>query len=176
MPKSLKRVFRPVAAFALLLLAPSFARAQTSVSAGYQFAHVSANGSGESYPVGWYVDGSVGLLPMVALAGQLGGIYKSVNGVSLHADEFFGGVRLAATTLATVTPFVQALIGEVNAGASGSSSSAFSVQLGGGVDIKTVSIFRLRLGADYRRNFLSAAHGGTENVFAGMLGVVFGSR
>jgi hypothetical protein len=113
---------------------------------------------------------------MVALAGQLGGIYKSVNGVSLHADEFMGGVRVAATALATVTPFVQALIGEVNAGARGSSNGAFAVQMGGGVDIKAVSVFRLRLGADYRRSFFSAAHGGAENVFAGMLGVVLGSR
>jgi hypothetical protein len=178
MPKSLKVVFPPVAVFALMLIAPSLAQAQTSVSAGYQFADVSAGGSRETYPVGWYVDGAVGLLPRIALAGQLGGIYKSVDGISLHADEFMGGVRVAAglPSLSAVTPFVQALVGEVSAGASGSSNSAFSVQLGGGLDIIGTSVFRFRVGADYRRSFFSAAHGGAENVFAGMLGVVIGSR
>ena len=175
MRSTLKMALVP-AALALTLLASASAWAQTNISAGYQFAHVSVNGSGEIYPAGWYVDGSVGVLPMMALALQIGGIYKSVNGVTLHADEFLGGARLAVKAVPAVTPFVQALIGEVSAGASGSSNSAFSIQLGGGVDIKSISIFRLRLGADYRRNFFSAAHGGADNVFAGMLGVVLGGR
>jgi hypothetical protein len=52
MPKSLKLVFQSVTVLALMLLAPSLASAQTDVSAGYQFAHVSANGLSETYPVG----------------------------------------------------------------------------------------------------------------------------
>jgi hypothetical protein len=163
-------------AFAMTVLASPSAEAQANVSAGYQFGHVSADGFGENYPGGWYVDASAVVLPMVAVVGQVGGIYKSVDGVTAHAYDFLGGVRVLATAVPRVTPFAQVLVGGVNAGGGGSSSNAFSLELGGGLDFKAVPGIGLRIGVDYRRDFYSASDGGADNVVAVVLGVVFGGK
>jgi hypothetical protein len=168
----------PVLAVTFMLGAQTAAQAQTTqgldVSAGYQFGHVSQNGFGETLPYGWNVDVSGVVRPMWAIVGEVGGLYKSENSVTLREHSYQGGIRGFSAVTPMLTPFVQVLIGGLTSGCSGCSSvSAFSVQPGGGVDIKGTPKIDVRIAADYRRVFFKDEDGGGRNDFRMVFGVVF---
>jgi hypothetical protein len=145
-----KHVSLAAVAFAMTVLGSSSAQAQTTVvasspqaqtqmdlSAGYQFAHISpSDGSGLTFPYGWYVDFSDTIRPMLAIVGEVGGIYKSQDNVTFHEYTYQGGARLFSAVTPMVTPYGQFLIGGTTAHGSGTSVSAFSLQLGGGMNVK----------------------------------------
>jgi hypothetical protein len=93
-----------------------------------------------------------------------------------------GGVRVAARTNPKVVPFGQVLLGaarlsggvtasgpEVSVIAATDADTEFALQIGGGVNLMTSGHFGVRLGADYRRIFISD---GGENEFRLVAGVV----
>ena len=93
-----------------------------------------------------------------------------------------GGVRVAARTNPRVVPFGQVLVGAarlsggvtasgpaVSVLAVGDADTEFALQIGGGVNLMTSGNIGVRLGADYRRIFISA---GGENEFRVVAGVV----
>ena len=162
-------------ALALTALVSSPAQAQTAadLSAGYEFAHFASGGNGITFPYGFYVDVSDTVRPMVAVVGEFGGVYKAENGVTVHQYTYQGGVRVLSTNNPMVTPFGELLVGGASEGGGGSTVNAFSLQLGGGVNVKAAERLWVRLGVDYRRVFFSAADGGGENDVRVALGVVF---
>jgi hypothetical protein len=173
----------------LSVVAATPAAAQTAsaeLSAGYQFTR----SPDLNLPLGWYVDVAGNVAPMFAVVGEVSGAYKSESitvgtssvdaNVRLHT--FMGGVRVAARTNPRVVPFGQVLLGAARLSggvtASGPATSVlaasdadteFAVQVGGAVDLITSGNIGVRLGADYRRIFIS---GGGENEFRVVAGVV----
>jgi len=169
------------------IAAPAAAQtATTELSGGYQFTRT----PDLNLPPGWYVDVAGKVAPMFAVVGEVAGAYKSETiaagtssvdaTVSLHT--FMGGVRVAAPTHPKVVPFGQVLLGAARVGggvtASGPAVSVievsdaetrFALQIGGGVNLMTSGAFGVRLGADYRRIFISD---GGENEFRLVAGVV----
>jgi opacity protein-like surface antigen len=170
------------------IAAPAAAQtATTELSAGYQFTRP----PDLNLPLGWYVDVSGNVAPMFAIVGEVSGAYKSETiavgtssvDATVRLHTFMGGVRVAARTNPRVVPFGQVLLGAARASggvtASGPAVSVlaqtdadteFALQIGGGVNLMTSGTFGVRLGADYRRIFVSD---GGENEFRLMAGVVF---
>jgi hypothetical protein len=178
MKQMMKWLSVPVLTAVLLLGVQSPAHAQNNidVSAGYQFGHVSQNGFSTTLPYGWNVDVSGAIRPMWAWVGEVGGIYKSENGVTDREHSYQGGVRVFEAVTPMFTPYGQVLLGGLTSSASCSgcsSASAFSVQPGGGVDIKVSPKASARIAADYRRVFFSDTNGGGRNDFRMVFGVVF---
>jgi hypothetical protein len=169
-----KCVSLAAAPLAMIVAAGSSAQAQSNVnlSAGYQAAYFSQAGA-ETKLYGWYVDVADTVRPMVAVVGEVGGVYSSRLAVSANQYSYQGGIRLFTTASRMVTPFGQVLVGGTTAGGGGSSISAFSTQVGGGVNVTMVDAVALRFGVDYRRVFFSAAGGGGENEVRVFAGVVF---
>lgn len=171
----------------VVVAAPAAAQtATTELSAGYQFTRT----PDVNLPLGWYVDVAGNVAPMFAVVGEVSGAYKSetiaVGTSSVDAKvrlhTFMGGVRVAARANPKVVPFGQVLIGAARlSGSLTASGPAVSVlaatdadtelalQIGGGVNLMTSGNFGVRLGADYRRIFISD---GGENELRLVAGVV----
>src|SRR5882672_8533086 len=169
------------------IAAPAAAQtAATELSGGYQFTRT----PDLNLPPGWYVDVAGHVAPMFAVVGEVSGAYKSETiavgtssvDATVRLHTFMGGVRVAARTNPKVVPFGQVLLGaaRVSGGvtASGPATSViavsdadteFALQIGGGVNLLTSGNFGVRLGADYRRIFIS---GEGENEFRLVAGVV----
>jgi len=149
---------------AMVLAACSSASAQAATldfSAGYQLAQLSQSGVADTFPYGFYVDLSGIVRPTWAVAGEFGGVYKSVEGVTVHEYNYQGGVRYFSRVNPKWTPFGQTLVGRTTAGGSGLDSvSAFSLQLGGGVNGRVTRSLWVRVAVDYRRVFFSETQGG----------------
>jgi hypothetical protein len=171
-----KHVSMVATAFAMTVLASSSAQAQSKmdVSAGYQFANfMPSGGTGVNFPYGWYVDVSGTVHPMWALVGEATGVYKSQTGGTLNEYSYQGGVRFFSAVTPMLTPYGQVLIGGATAGGGGGSSvSAFSLQAGGGLNVKVADPVAVRVAVDYRRVFFSDVNGGGQNGVRVALGVV----
>jgi opacity protein-like surface antigen len=174
-------------ALGMAIAAPAAAQGpSTELSAGYQFTRT----PDLNLPLGWYVDVSGNLAPMFAIVGEVSGAYKSETiGVgtssvdaTVRLHTFMGGIRVAARANPRVVPFGQVLFGAARVSgamtASGpavsvvtasDSDTEFALQFGGGVNLMTSGHFGVRLGADYRRIFISD---GGENEFRVVAGVV----
>jgi hypothetical protein len=176
-------------ACALCAGAATPALAQTpaaELSAGYQFTRT----PDLNLPLGWYVDVAGNVAPMFAIVGEVSGAYKSetmsVGTSSIDATvrlhTFMGGVRVAAHSNAKAVPFGQVLVGAARLSggvtasgpatsvlAVGAADTEFALQLGGGVNLMTSENLGVRVGADYRRIFIS---GEGENEFRVVAGVV----
>src|SRR4051812_14123331 len=74
------------------------AQAQSSVSAGYQLASLSQGGSRTTYPVGFFVNVAATMAPMVAVVGEVGGVYHALHQLNVTANQYTyqGGVRFFA--------------------------------------------------------------------------------
>jgi Outer membrane protein beta-barrel domain len=174
-------------ALSAVIAAPAAAQtATTGLSAGYQFTRT----PDLNLPPGWYVDVAGNVAPMFAVVGEVSGAYKSETiavgtssvDATVRLHTFMGGVRVAARTNPKVVPFGQVLLGAARLSggvtASGPATSVlaasdadteFALQIGGGVNLMTSGNFGVRLGADYRRIFISD---GGENEFRLVAGVV----
>ena len=169
------------------IAAPAGAQtATTELSGGYQFTRP----PDLNLPLGWYVDVSGNVAPMFAIVGEVSGAYKSETmeigtssiDATVRLHTFMGGVRLAARANPKVVPFGQVLLGAarlsggvtasgpaVSVIAATDADTEFALQVGGGVNVMTSGHFGVRLGADYRRIFISE---GGENEFRLVVGVV----
>jgi opacity protein-like surface antigen len=174
-------------ALCAVMAAPATAQtATTELSAGYQFTRT----PDLNLPLGWYVDVAGNVAPMFAVVGEVSGSYKSET-ISLGTSSvdatarlhtFMGGVRVAARTNPKLVPFGQVLFGAarlsggvtasgpaVSVLAATDADTEFALQIGGGMSLMTSGNVGVRLGADYRRVFIS---GGGENEFRLVAGVV----
>jgi len=132
-----------------------------------------------TFPLGWIFAVGGNVTNTIAIVGEIGGGYKSINesGMDLTMKEhtFLGGVKFASRRSRAAVPFVQVLtgIGNFGAGAAGYSASvnAFAFQTGGGVDIRMGSRSALRVQGDYR---LLRREGHNLNEFRFAAGVMFG--
>jgi hypothetical protein len=174
-------------ALCTVVAAPAAAQtAPAELSAGYQFTRT----PDVNLPLGWYVDVAGNVAPMFAVVGEVSGAYKSETiavgtssvDATIRLHTFMGGVRVAARGNPKVVPFGQVLLGaaRLSGGVSASgpaistvaasdSDTEFALQIGGGVNVLTSGHVGVRLGADYRRIFISD---GGENEFRLVAGVV----
>jgi hypothetical protein len=137
----------------------------------------------ETFPVGWVAAVAGNLTDQLAVVGEVGGNYTSIDvfatSIDLNVHTFLGGVRYASRANADYMPFAQFLAGAARAsgGAFGVSASntGFALQPGGGVDIALNAGTAVRVQADYRAVRDS---GDTTSEFRFAAGVVFnlGSR
>jgi hypothetical protein len=103
---------------------------------GYQFTHLTPSLNAN----GWNVAVNGNLNRWFGLTADFSGAYK--NGGHMYTYMF--GPTFSART-ERVTPFVHALFGGANVGEGGGSGGAFSMALGGGVDVNAGSHLSLRL-------------------------------
>jgi hypothetical protein len=146
------------------------------VAIGYSVLHDSD--AEETFPMGWLFAGGVNLGSNVALVGEAGGNYKTVDvlgtDVNLRVHTFLGGIRVQ-NHQPKVMPFGQVLVGLAHMGVSalgeGDSANGFAVQPGGGVDIPLGSRMGARVQGDFR---MIRSEGDTSNEFRIGVGLVFG--
>ena len=171
-----------------IALFASPAAAQTpkaEFSAGYQFTRV----PDLNFPAGWYVDVAGNVHPALAVVVEAAGAYRNEServgsttyDVTLKLHTLLGGVRIASRANPALVPFVQVLAGAANAGVSGSGSGGganasisnsdtqFALQAGGGVNLKISPRWGVRVGADWRRIFVSDAGENEFRVVAGLV-------
>jgi hypothetical protein len=152
---------RKVSLLALfLVVCGTFAAAQTAeIAGGWNFLHVDSDflPSQNSVPGGFFIDGTYYFAKVIGLAADFDYNKKTfssdqnfVAGDQVRTYGFHAGPRLKAR-IGTLEPFAHALFGVTDlkaTAASGSSVSdnAFSLKLGGGLDVKVFPHLALRLG------------------------------
>jgi hypothetical protein len=168
------------------LVSPAFAQAKSGDRGDFSFGYSTltdvGNGSSVTFPLGWVAAFSSNVNPRTALVGEVGGNYKSIDvvpgtSVSMNVHTFQGGIRMRGDG-AKATPFGQVLagLGRIGAGVSGVGSggaNGFSIQPGGGVDVKVNDKIAVRGEVDYR--FLRNS-GVNLNEIRFSFGLVFGIR
>jgi len=131
----------------------------------------------ETFPFGWYADGSFNVDNRFAIVGELSGAYKSIdttetvlgvtvnNAGSFRIHTFMGGLRYTSRQRPDVTPFGQVLFGLAHGSASidqsetaggltrsaSQSENEFAFDIGGGVTFAATERIDLRVSASYLR-------------------------
>lgn len=114
---------------------------------GYQYSRVNPGegASGLNFN-GWNAAVTGYVNKWFGITGDISGAYKE----GVHFHSFMGGVTVAPAHQKTVSPFVHALFGGVHGSGGGFSDNAFSMALGGGIDIHGHGHFGFRpIQADY---------------------------
>jgi opacity protein-like surface antigen len=175
---------------------------RVEVSGGYQLLYFWANDNGESasetLDKGWYSDVCGNVTPLIGIAFQVSGNYKTYESSYSSGDfagsfqehvkmhQFLGGFRVNGRQR-PVRPFGQVLLGAFHVTVSGegsmtafgetttfedegNSETDFVVQVGGGADIMLSKRIGVRTGFDYSRIFVE---GGGVNAFRLAVGGVF---
>jgi opacity protein-like surface antigen len=143
-----------------LLFCGTFAVAQkVELAGGWNFLHVDSDflPTQNSVPGGFFIDGTYYFANVIGLTGDFDYNKKTfssdsnfVAGDQARTYSFHGGPRVKAR-IGTLEPFAHVLFGVTDLKASsftGSSVSddAFSIKLGGGLDVKVFPHLALRLG------------------------------
>ena len=149
---------RKVSLIALFLLfCGAFAAAQkVELGAGWNYLHIDSDALPEQngVPGGFFIDGTYYFAKIVGLTGDFEYNKKTFNGDiagnQIRAFSFHGGPRVKAR-MGRMEPFAHLLFGVSNldyitTGGVGTSQNAFSMKLGGGLDVAVVPHFALRLG------------------------------
>lgn len=132
------RAFWIIAVSLLTLALPLMAQEESpkmELFGGYQFTHLNPSLNTN----GWNVAVNGNFNRWFGLTGDFSGSYK--NGGHMYTYMF--GPTFSARTK-RVTPFVHALFGGANIGEGGDSAGAFSMALGGGLDVNAGSHVSLR--------------------------------
>ena len=119
---------------------------QAEVFGGYQYSHQGSGNFGVSEN-GWNASITGNMNKTLGVAGDFSGVYKSLNGVTVHTYTFTFGPVVSFNHEGKVNPFVHALVGRAEFGGSFSSNSsnAFTMMYGGGADVKLSPRFAYRL-------------------------------
>jgi opacity protein-like surface antigen len=148
---------RKISMFALfMLLCGSLAVAQETKGeffAGYSYLHADCNGcSDASFPAGFNLDGSYYFTRSLGVTADFDYHHKNLSDIAAGATARSLGLHFGPRVKARmgkIEPFAQGLFGftDLAASASGASMSdkAFSMKLGGGVDLNASRRFALRL-------------------------------
>jgi len=122
----------------LLTVCAGPASAQTTdatLGISYSFLRF-LEGADLNLPVGWLISFAKPIdRSAIALVGEAAGNYRSEFGETLKVHTFQGGLRLSGRTAPGVNPFAQILLGGVNSGCCGGSSTNFMIEPGFGVDL-----------------------------------------
>ena len=138
------------------LMAQDYPKAE--VFGGYQYLHlggISSGGvtsDGQSFN-GWNASLTGNFSKHFGVAGDFGGGYATISGVSTHVYTYTGGPVVSLDSGGKINPFVHALFGGVHASASASSGgvtgsvskNGFTMLFGGGVDAKINKAIAIRL-------------------------------
>ncbi len=157
----------------LVLAITNPATAQTSrieVTGGYQTVRV----LDQTLPLGWSADCAANLDAAWSIVGEASAAHKTERDenlgfdvdLSLHA--FGAGARWSSRAGRRIIPFLQVLAGAVRARAKavvlgvqiGDSSTRFTLQPGGGVNVRVTDALGLVGQIDYRRIFLDEEEDG----------------
>jgi hypothetical protein len=161
----------------VLTAQPAHAQAAGSqdFSAGYQYTHISFTGGSDNIPAGWYASYTY---PVAKQGDAVWGVFGEVNGAYKNGGKLhvYGvGVRGTFTQSMQAKPYVEFLVGGATSSGGGSSTSAFALQLGGGVDVPAVpDKVDIRIGVDYRREAGDLASNDVR-VIAGVV-IPFGTK
>jgi hypothetical protein len=127
-----------------------------------------------NFPVGWSMSFAKNLNRSLGIVGDVGGNYRSEEGVDVSIHAFLGGMRYSFRGK-TVTPYVEGLAGLARAsvGFAGVSvsNSEFAVQGGIGISTHVTESVAVRTGVDFRNIF---GEGGSTQEFRVLGGVSFG--
>jgi len=122
----------------LLTACAGTASAQTTdatLGISYSFLRY-LEGADFNLPVGWLISFAKPIdRSAISLVGELAGNYRSEFGETLKVHTFQGGLRLSGRTAPGVNPFAQILLGGMNTGCCGGSSTNFMIEPGVGVDL-----------------------------------------
>ena len=158
----MNRVFAGVTALLIAgFVSPASAQniQSAEISGGYQWltAKTSDEDGWRTFPKGWYVDVAGHVTPMLSIASQVSGNYRTFEdeGFDLALHTFMAGLR--ATSSGRVRGHGQFLAGVASLKASddvaSDSETDFALQFGGGVTVPVSGRVGLRLGVDYTRIF-----------------------
>jgi len=135
-----------------------------ATSLGWSFLHVSDEFLDRNSAVGWNVSVAGNVTPWLGIVGDATGNYKTGSmaptepGVAFHT--FLGGPRFSGRNSPVAVPFAEFLVGFTRTGYDvdgvGVSSTEFTIQPGGGVDIGNERA-AARLGFAWRRVFYEGA-------------------
>ena len=151
-----------------------FPRWETSL--GWSFLRVSGEFLDTNSAVGWNVSVAGNVSPWLGIVGDVTGNYKSGSTVSddtgMTIYTFTGGPRFSARNSPVAVPFAEFLVGftrtSFDIDGVGDSSTEFTIQPGGGVDIGNERV-AARLSFAWRRVFYE---GSPTNMFRFVGGVV----
>jgi hypothetical protein len=143
---------------------------------GWSFLHVSGEFLDMNSALGWNVSVAGNVSPWLGIVGDATGNYKTgltvANGPNVAIHAFTGGPRFSARNSPAAVPFAEFLVGftrtSLDIDGVGESSTEFTIQPGGGVDIGNERV-AARLSFAWRRVFYE---GNPTNMFRFVGGVV----
>jgi hypothetical protein len=150
------RTFTFVMAAMSVSLLPCAAQAQSrpNVALSYSFERVFDDGEGLNLPAGWLLSVAkpLGDTPL-SVVGEVGGTYRTDEGETLALYSYHGGIRATIGARRNVRPFAQFLLGATTATCCGEGVTFFSVEPGGGADIRLSRRADLRVGVSFPHVF-----------------------
>ena len=143
---------------------------------GWSFLRASGEAIEMNSAIGWHASVAGNLSPWVGIVGDVTGNYKTDDLINFSRDlavhTFAGGPRFSARTAGAAVPFAEFLVGFTRTGrdfgTSSESSTEFTIQPGGGVDIGNERA-AARFSVAWRRVFYEGA---PTNMFRFVGGVV----
>jgi len=148
---------------------------QWETSLGWSFLRVSGEFLDTNSAVGWNVSVAGNVSPWLGIVGEATGNYKAgltANDPDVAIHTFTGGPRFSARNSPVAVPFAEFLVGftrtSFDIDGVGDSSTEFTIQPGGGVDIGNERV-AARLSFAWRRVFYE---GSPTNMFRFVGGVV----
>lgn len=168
---------RLMAAFlALLACAPAMAQETPSVEIGLGYAYMRDTTDEENFPKGWYADIAGNISSGLAVVGEVGGSYKTIDvdgeDLKLRIHTFMGGLRLSRRGDGS-TAYLQVLAGAAQAKASAfgvsETETDFALQPGVGLDLRISDGMAFRIGGDYRRIYFEGGHSNQWRATGGLV-------
>jgi hypothetical protein len=127
---------------AFLMLAPVAARAQNfDIFAGYSYEQLDQPGP-DAKTSGWEASLTYKINPYLGVTGAFTGNYGTVLGYTMNLHDFYVGPQLSLPM--RYSPFVHVLFGDMRLSLPGLLTNAFSMQLGGGLDIRVNHYLSIR--------------------------------
>ena len=107
----------------------------STIGISYSFLRI-LEGADLNMPAGWLVSFAKPVdRSAISLVGEVAGNYRSDFGETFRVHTFQAGLRLTGTTSPGVDPFAQILLGGLNSGCCGGSTTNFMIEPGFGVDL-----------------------------------------
>lgn len=134
---------RKVALFlTLFFFAPLAAHAQRyDLFGGYSYARFEQRGSNANTN-GWEAQLIYKFTPYLGAVGDVTGNYGTLLSKSMSVHSLYGGLQLSLPM--HYSPFVHVLIGGMHFSSNGVTHTAFSTEVGGGLDINVNHYFSIR--------------------------------
>jgi hypothetical protein len=172
-PPATPRTDQPTTVTTVTATSVPFPKWETSL--GWSFLHVGSELRALNSAVGWNVSVAGNASPWLGIVGDVTGNYKggeTVDDPDVAIHAFMAGPRFSGRSSPGAVPFAEFLIGfthtSVDVSGVGDSSTDFTIQPGGGVDIGNERV-AARLSVAWRRVFYEGA---STNMFRFVGGVV----